>query len=50
MKAMRSARSNLEVGIVLNLSPTYPATDYAADAQLAAREDGLLVQAGTWIL
>jgi beta-glucosidase len=44
MKAMRSARSNLEVGIVLNLSPVYPATDSAADAQLAEREDGLLVR------
>ncbi len=32
------------MGIVLNLSPVYPATDSAADAQLAAREDGLLVR------
>ena len=44
MEAMRSARSNLEVGIVLNLSPVYSATDSAADTQLAAREDGLLVR------
>ena len=44
MEEMRSARSNLEVGIVLNLSPVYSATDSAADTQLAAREDGLLVR------
>jgi beta-glucosidase len=44
MEAMRSARSNLEVGIVLNLSPVYSATDSAADTLLAAREDGLLVR------
>jgi beta-glucosidase len=44
MEAMRSARSNLEVGIVLNLSPVYAATDSAADTMLAAREDGLLVR------
>src|SRR5277367_3622467 len=44
MKAMRSARSNLEVGIVLNLSPVYPATDSAADAAQASREDGLLAR------
>ena len=43
-QAMRSARSNLEVGIVLNLSPVYPATDSAADAAQASREDGLLVR------
>lgn len=44
MKAMRSARSNLKVGIVLNLSPVYSATDSAADTLHAAREDGLLVR------
>ena len=43
-KAMRSARSNLDVGIVLNLSPVYSATDSPADTMLAAREDGLLVR------
>jgi len=43
-QAMRSARSNLDVGIVLNLSPVYSATDSAADRMLASREDGLLVR------
>jgi len=43
-KAMRSARSNLDVGIVLNLSPVYSASDSPADRNLAAREDGLLVR------
>jgi beta-glucosidase len=44
MKAMRSSRSNLDVGIVLNLSPVYSATDSPADTMLASREDGLLVR------
>jgi beta-glucosidase len=43
-KAIRSARSNLDVGIVLNLSPVYSATDSPADRMLASREDGLLVR------
>ena len=43
-QAMRSARSDLDVGIVLNLSPVYPATDSPADRVLASREDGLLVR------
>jgi beta-glucosidase len=43
-KAMRSARSNLDVGIVLNLSPVYSASDSPADRNLASREDGLLVR------
>jgi beta-glucosidase len=43
-KAMRSSRSNLDVGIVLNLSPVYSATDSPADRILASREDGLLVR------
>jgi beta-glucosidase len=43
-KAMRSARSNLDVGIVLNLSPVYSASDSPADKILASREDGLLVR------
>ena len=43
-KALRSARSNLDVGIVLNLSPVYSATDSPADRILASREDGLLVR------
>jgi beta-glucosidase len=44
MKAMRSARSNIDVGIVLNLSPVYSASDSPADRMLASREDGLLVR------
>jgi beta-glucosidase len=44
MKAMRSSRGNLDVGIVLNLSPVYSASDSAADTMLASREDGLLVR------
>jgi beta-glucosidase len=44
MKAMRSSHSNLDVGIVLNLSPVYSATDSPADTILASREDGLLVR------
>jgi beta-glucosidase len=44
MKAMRSSRSNLDLGIVLNLSPVYSATDSPADTMLASREDGLLVR------
>jgi beta-glucosidase len=44
MKAMRSTRANLDVGIVLNLSPVYSATDSPADTMLASREDGLLVR------
>jgi beta-glucosidase len=43
-KALRSARSNLDVGIVLNLSPVYSASDSPADKLLASREDGLLVR------
>ena len=43
-KAMRSSRSNLDVGIVLNLSPVYSATDSPADRMVASREDGLLVR------
>jgi beta-glucosidase len=44
MKAMRSTRTNIDVGIVLNLSPVYSATDSPADRMLAWREDGLLVR------
>lgn len=43
-QAMRSVRSDVEVGIVLNLSPVYAATNSAADAAQAALEDGLLVR------
>jgi len=44
-KAIRSSRSNLDVGIVLNLSPVYSATDCPAryDARVA-RGYGLLVR------
>jgi beta-glucosidase len=44
VQAMRGARQNLDLGIVLNLSPVYPATSSPADQQVAAREDGLLVR------
>jgi beta-glucosidase len=44
VQAMRSARTHLDVGIVLNLSPVYAASDAALDRQLATREDGLLVR------
>jgi beta-glucosidase len=44
VQAMRSARPNLDVGIVLNLSPVYPASEAPHDRELAAREDGLLVR------
>jgi beta-glucosidase len=44
MKAMRTSRSNLDVGIVLNLSPVYSASDSPADKTQASREDGLLVR------
>src|SRR5258708_6178637 len=44
MKAIRRRRSNLDVGIVLNLSPVYAATAAPADTMLASREDGLLVR------
>jgi beta-glucosidase len=44
VNAMRSARSDLDIGIVLNLSPVYAATDSPADTMLASREDGLLVR------
>lgn len=44
VQAMRSARPNLDIGIVLNLSPVYAATASTADQHVAAREDGLLVR------
>jgi beta-glucosidase len=43
-QAIRGTRSNLDVGIVLNLSPVYAASDSPADKMLASREDGLLVR------
>jgi beta-glucosidase len=44
VQAMRTARPSLDVGIVLNLSPVYAATDAPLDRELAEREDGLLVR------
>ena len=44
MQAMRAARGGIEVGLVLNLSPVYSATDSAADRAHASLEDGLLVR------
>ncbi|MEP6885938.1 MAG: GH1 family beta-glucosidase [Gammaproteobacteria bacterium] len=44
VQAMRGARPNLDIGIVLNLSPVYAATASSADQQVADREDGLLVR------
>jgi beta-glucosidase len=43
-QAMRAVTPNLDVGIVLNLSPVYAASPSAADQALAHREDGLLVR------
>jgi beta-glucosidase len=43
-QAIRNARSGLDVGIVLNLSPVFSATSSLADTEQAAREDGLLVR------
>ena len=43
-EAIRNSCSNVDVGIVLNLSPVAPATDSAADQLQASREDGLLVR------
>lgn len=43
-QAIRSARSNVDVGIVVNLSPVSSATDSPADRLQASREDGLLVR------
>lgn len=44
LQGMRATRRDLYLGIVLNLSPVYAASDSPADTQLAAREDGLLVR------
>jgi beta-glucosidase len=43
-QAIRSARSNADVGIVVNLSPVSSATESPADKLQAAREDGFLVR------
>jgi beta-glucosidase len=42
VQALRAAGCAARLGIVLNLSPVYPATDSAADAAAARLEDGLL--------
>ncbi|HEY4368894.1 MAG TPA: GH1 family beta-glucosidase [Steroidobacteraceae bacterium] len=42
--AIRQTRSKAEVGIVLNMSPVYPATDSDLDAGHAKLEDGRLVR------
>lgn len=44
MKAVRASRSRADVGIVLNMSPVYPATDSDLDAAHARLEDGRLVR------
>ena len=43
-QAIRSSRSNVDVGIVVNLSPVSSATTSNADTLQARREDGLLVR------
>ncbi|MGH8252878.1 MAG: GH1 family beta-glucosidase [Steroidobacteraceae bacterium] len=43
-QAIRAARSDVPVGIVLNLSPITQATQSGADVAQAALEDGLLVR------
>ena len=43
-QAIRGARGGLEVGIVLNLSPVYPASDSAEDQLQAERDDGFLLR------
>jgi beta-glucosidase len=41
LKALREDGTRAEAGIVLNLSPIYPASDAPADAQKARLDDGL---------
>lgn len=43
-QAVRAARADVAVGIVLNLSPIHPASDAPRDAVQASRDDGLLVR------
>ncbi|HUA23892.1 MAG TPA: GH1 family beta-glucosidase [Steroidobacteraceae bacterium] len=43
-QAVRAARPGVSVGIVLNLSPVYPASDAPEDVLQATRDDGLLVR------
>ena len=44
MQAIRASKSDADVGIVLNMSPVYPATDSEDDATHARLEDGRLVR------
>ena len=44
MQAIRASGTEADVGIVLNMSPVYPATDSALDAVHAKLEDGRLVR------
>jgi beta-glucosidase len=44
LKAMRSMRVQAELGIVLNMSPVYPATESEPDVQQARIEDGHLIR------
>ncbi|MDP4300865.1 GH1 family beta-glucosidase [Leptothrix discophora] len=44
VRAMRAAGCSVPMGIVLNLSPTVPATDSAADRARALLEDGRLLR------
>ena len=41
LEAIRKAGTEMELGIVLNLSPIYPASDSEADVQKARMDDGL---------
>lgn len=43
-QAVRAARGDASVGIVLNLSPVHPASDAPEDVLQARRDDGLLVR------
>ena len=44
MQAIRATRTRADIGIVLNMSPVYPATDSDLDAVHARLEDGRLVR------
>jgi beta-glucosidase len=44
VQAIRGTRTDADVGIVLNMSPVYPATDSDVDAVHARLEDGRLVR------
>ena len=43
-QAVRAARADVSVGIVLNLSPIYPLSDAPEDTLQARRDDGMLVR------